>query len=134
MRSKRKNYPVILFLAFSFSDGWKMNVSLKRQLQCSLIKNKSVAFVDSRSSKSSSRTRWKWKSFKLSETNASFFIYRMIISSQKYGWTLWFHLIKKCSFKFEHKLKELKFSLIKNPKKTLNSFHLSGSGLWVIFH
>lgn len=44
------------FLQFSFFpffpslDEWKMNVSLKRQLQRSLIKNKSVAFVDSNSS------------------------------------------------------------------------------------
>lgn len=50
-----------------------MNVSLKRQLQCSLIKNKSVAFVDSAAA-AAVEAEWKqqkWKSFKLSETNAA---------------------------------------------------------------
>lgn len=45
-RRKEEDFSAISF----FSDGWKMNVSLKRQLQRSLIKNKSVAFADSNSS------------------------------------------------------------------------------------
>lgn len=54
----------IFFLLF-FRDGWKMNVSLKRQLQRSLIKNKSVAFLDSSSSRGSAKV----KSLKLYETD-----------------------------------------------------------------
>lgn len=45
---------LLAFFLPCFLDGWKMNVSLKRQLQRSLIKNKSVAFADSTSSGSGS--------------------------------------------------------------------------------